>query len=227
MVCGSENPLMVKAELFVEAAVTVTAAPVAVKVPVAVPLEPTVTLPRGKVLGDTLSWPAGDTPVPETGMVRVGFVAVEVMIRFPLAAPAAVGTNETLKVALCPPFKVSGVVIPLTLKPVPVIATCVTEIVVVPVFVIVSGWVPVLPTFTLPKLRLVGLLASEPGVTPVPETGMTNFGLVAVEVTVTPPLAAPAVVGTKDTVKVALCPPSSVNGVAIPLTLKPVPEIAT
>lgn len=55
IVCGSENPLIVKAELFVLAAVTVTLAPLAVSVPVAVPLEPTVTLPRGSVVGDTFS----------------------------------------------------------------------------------------------------------------------------------------------------------------------------
>jgi hypothetical protein len=91
----------------------------------------------------------------------------------------------------------------------------------------VSESVPVLPTFTFPKLRLVGLEANAPGVTAVAETGMVNVGLVAVEVIVTLPLTAPAVVGTNETVNVALCPPLSVNGVAIPLTPRPVPVIPT
>lgn len=160
-------------------------------------------------------------------MVSVGFVAVEVMVRFPLTAPPADGANETLRVALCPPFNVRGVVIPLTLKPVPVIATLLTETLVLPVFVIFSESIPVLPTFTLPKLRLVGLAANAPGVTPVPDTGIVNVGFVAVEVMVRLPLTAPDAVGTNATVKVALCPLLSVNGVAIPLTLKPLPVIPT
>ena len=146
-------------------------------------------------------------------------------VRFPLAAPAAAGANETVKVALCPPFRVSGVVIPLTLNPVPVIPTCDTDTLEAPVFVIVSKSVPVLPTFTLPKLRLVGLAANAPGVTPVPETGIVNVEFVAVEVRVRLPLMAPDAVGINETVKVALCPPLSVKGGAIPLTVKPAPVI--
>jgi len=228
IVCGSENPPIVKAELFVLAAVTVTLAPLAVSVPVAVPLEPTVTLPRGRVLGDTLSWPTVDeTPVPETGIVRVGLVAVELIVKFPFTAPAAVGANETVMVALCPPFRAKGVVIPLTLNPVPVIPTCETDTLEAPVFVIVSDSDPLPPTFTLPKLRFVGLTANAPGVTPVPDTGMVNVGFVAVEEIVRLPVTAPDAVGTNATVNVALCPPFNVNGVAMPLILKPVPVTPT
>lgn len=160
-------------------------------------------------------------------MVRVGFVAVEVTVKFPLTAPTAVGANETVSFALCPPFRVSGVVIPLTLNPVPVIPTCDTDTLELPVFVIVSESVPILPTLTLPKLRLVGLAANAPGVTPVPDTGIVNVEFVAVEVTVRLPLTAPAAVGINATVKVALCPPLSVNGVAIPLTVRPAAVIPT
>jgi hypothetical protein len=95
--------------LFVLAAVTVTLAPLAVSVPVAVLLDPTTTLPSGRVLGDTLSCPTVlATPVPDTGMVSVGLVAVEVTLRLPLIAPAAVGANLTVSVALCPPLSVKG-----------------------------------------------------------------------------------------------------------------------
>jgi hypothetical protein len=55
IVWGSENPPMVKTELFVLAPVTVTLAPVAVTIPFAVPLDPTVTLPNASVPGDTLN----------------------------------------------------------------------------------------------------------------------------------------------------------------------------
>jgi hypothetical protein len=56
-------------------------------------------------------------------MVKGEFVAVDVTMRLPFTAPAAVGTNATVNVALCPPLSVSGVEIPLTLKPVPVTPT--------------------------------------------------------------------------------------------------------
>ncbi len=119
IVWGSEKPPIVKTELFVLAPVTVTVAPLAVKLPVAVPLDPTITLPSGRVLGDTVSCPTATvTPLPDTGTVRVGLLAVEVIVRLPLAAPAAAGENETVNVALCPALIVNGVVMPLTLNPV-------------------------------------------------------------------------------------------------------------
>ena len=76
-------------------------------------------------------------------MFSVGFVAVEVMVRFPLTAPATLGTKETLNCGeLCPAFNVSGVVIPLTLKPAPVIATLLTDTLELPVFLMISESVP-------------------------------------------------------------------------------------
>jgi hypothetical protein len=218
---------MVKTELLMLAAVTITLAPLAVRVPVAVALEPTVTVPRASVAGETVRCPAGETPVPETGIANVGFVAVEVTVTFPLTDPADVGANETVKFALLPALRVSGVVMPLTVHPAPVIATFETVMLVPPVLVIVSESDPLLPTLTLPKLRLVGLAASAPGVTPVTDTRMVKVEFVAVEVIVRSPVTAPAEAGTNDTEKVALCPPLSVNGVAIPLTLRPAPVIAT
>ena len=91
----------------------------------------------------------------------------------------------------------------------------------------VSDRDPVLPSFTFPKLRLVGFALRAPGATPVPDTGMVSVGLVAVEVTVRLPLIAPGAVGANLTVNVALCPPVSVTGAAIPLMLNPVPVIPT
>jgi hypothetical protein len=56
-------------------------------------------------------------------MVRVGFEALEVTDRLPLALPADCGVNVTEKVALWPAVSVVGVVIPLRLNPVPLIPT--------------------------------------------------------------------------------------------------------
>ena len=85
-------------------------------------LFPTVTLPKLRIVGLATRAPAV-TPVPDRGMVRVGFEALDVMVRVPLALPADDGPNETLKVVLCPAVNVTGVVIPLKLNPDPLIAT--------------------------------------------------------------------------------------------------------
>jgi hypothetical protein len=96
-----------------------------------------------------------------------------------------------------------------------------------PVLVTVSDRDCLLPTVTLPKLRLVGFDPNAPGATPVPDNGMVSVGLEAVEVMVTLPLTLPADAGVSVTVKVALCPAVSVTGVVIPLKLNPVPLIPT
>src|ERR1700758_1754186 len=83
------------------------------------------------------------------------------------------------------------------------------------------------PIFTLPKARLVGFELRAPGIIPVPDTGMVSVGLVAVEVTVTAPLALPADAGANLTVKVALCPEVRVMGVEMPLRVNPLPLTPT
>ena len=92
-----------------------------------------------------------------------------------------------------------------------------------PVFVTVSERVCLLPTNTDPKLRLVGLDVSAPAATPVPENEIFNVGFDAVEVMVIVPLAAPAVVGANETLKVALWPEVKVTGAVIPVRLNPEP----
>ena len=85
-------------------------------------LFPTVTLPKLRLVGFDPKAP-GVTPVPVSGMVRVGSEALEVTVTVPVALPAAVGVNVTLKVALWPEVSVTGAVMPLRLNPVPLIAT--------------------------------------------------------------------------------------------------------
>ena len=227
IVTGNDNPPTLNTELLELAAVTVTLAPLAVKLPDAVPLVPTTTLPRARVVGLTLSCPTAVTPVPDNGIVNVGFDAFEVIVTFPLTVPAEGGVNDTLKVALCPDVSVTGAAIPLRLNPLPLTPTCEIVTLVPPLLVTVSDSVCLFDTCTLPKLRLVGFAPSVPAVTPVPDNGIVNVGFDAFEVIVTFPLTVPAEGGVNDTLKVALCPDVSVTGAAIPLRLNPLPLTPT
>jgi hypothetical protein len=85
-------------------------------------LLPTVTLPKARLVGFDPSTP-GVTPVPDSGIVSVGLDAFEVMLTLPLTLAADCGANVTLKLALCPAVSVIGAVIPVKLKPVPLIPT--------------------------------------------------------------------------------------------------------
>lgn len=187
----------------------------------------TCTLPKARLVGFDPSAPEVK-PVPVNGMFSVGFDAVEVIVTLPLIAPTVVGVNKTLKVALCPAARLTGTLIPLKLKPVPLAATCEIVMLVPPVFVKVSERVLLFPTWMLPKSRLVGFDPRVPGAIPVPDIGTINDGFSPLEVIVRLPVTAPVTDGRNDTVKVALCPPERVTGAVIPLTLNPVPpEIAT
>ena len=98
---------------------------------------PTVTLPKLRLVGFDPSAP-GVAPVPDRGIVRVGLEAFEVIVTLPVTVTADVGANVTLKLVLCPAVSVTGAVMPLRLKPVPLIATDEMVTVDPPVFVIVS-----------------------------------------------------------------------------------------
>ena len=118
-------------------------------------------------------------------------------------------------------------VMPLSWNPVPLMLACDTLTAVPPVLVRVTVADCVVPVVTLPNASLVGLSDSVPGVTPVPVNGMSRDGFEAFEVTVTMPLALPALVGANLTEREAVCPADSVTGVVIPLTVNPVPLTET
>jgi hypothetical protein len=226
IVTGSDRPLRVNAELLLLAAVTRTLAPLAANVPDPVPVNPTTTLPIAIVAGEALSVPAGATPVPESGIVKVEFEAVDVRVREPLALPAAEGSNATLKVAPWPEDKLTGAVIPLKVKPVPLTATCEIVMLELPVLVTVSDSDLVWPSVSLPKDKLDGLGLNAPVVSPVPLSAIVSDEFEAFDVIVTVPLAAPLVWGAKVIVKVVLCDGLTVTGALIPLSWKPDPVIA-
>jgi hypothetical protein len=226
-VTGVVIPLKLNPEPLIPTDEIVTVVPpVFVTVSDRVCLFPTVTVPKLRLVGLAPSVP-GVTPLPDKGMVRLGFEALDVIVRLPLAPPADDGVNETLKVALCPAVNVTGVVIPLKLNPEPLIPTEEIVTVVPPLLVTVSDRDCLFPTVTLPKLRLVGFAPSVPGVTPLPDKGMVRVGFEALDVIVRLPLALPADEGVNETLKVALCPAVSVTGVVIPVKLNPEALTAT
>lgn len=79
----------------------------------------------------------------------------------------------------------------------------------------------------MPKLRLLGLGPSAPGVTPVPVNGIVRVGLEAFEVMVIVLAALPVEAGVNVTLNVALCPAVSVTGAVIPVKENPEPLIPT
>ena len=223
-VIGAEIPLTLNPLPLAVAAEIVTAVPpLFVTVSGKLWLLPTVTVPKLRLVALAVKEPT-DAPVPESGIVEVGFEAFEATVRLPLAAPEAVGAKVTLKLALWPAFKLNGRLIPLTLNPLPLAATAEIVTLVSPVLVSVSDKVVALPIVTLPKFRLPVLIPSAPGKVPVPESPTANE---AFEAIVTLPLTAPATVGLNDTLKLALWPALKVRGAVMPLTLNPVPLAVT
>jgi hypothetical protein len=161
-------------------------------------------LPTAIGAGVALSCPATVEPTPARAIAKVGFDPLDVTVTLPLALAAAAGVKVTVKLALCPALSVTGVEIPLSVKPVPLIATCEIVTVEPPVFVTVSDSPRLLPTVTVPKFRLVGLAPSAPTAAPVPDNATDSEGLGAFDVIVTLPLALPDAFGANVTVNVVL-----------------------
>jgi len=67
-----------------------------------------------------------------------------------------------------------------------------------------AAWFWLLPTCTLPKLRLAGAAVRLPGFTPVPVTAIVRFEFAALEARAMLPVTAPADIGAKLTRKAAL-----------------------
>ena len=90
-------------------------------------------------------------------MLELGFEAFEMMLTLPLAAPLVVGEKSTVNNVLWPAVNVKGKDKPLRLNPLPLAVAA--EIVKLdpPVLVSVSDKLVLLPTWTLPNARLVGL----------------------------------------------------------------------
>ena len=99
MVTGKEIPERTNSLLLLLAELTVTAAPLAMRLAPRAELEPTVTLPKASVVGETAKVPAA-VPVPERGIASGELDAVETTEIDPLAAPAVAGEKVAVKVTL-------------------------------------------------------------------------------------------------------------------------------
>jgi hypothetical protein len=182
---------------------TVTDPLLAVSVPVWLCELPTTTLPKLTLEGVSANWP-GDVPVPESGTETVPVDAFELIERVPPRVPVAFGANITVKVALWPPPKVKGGLIPLMLKPVPLTAVCDMVTAELPILKMVSDIFLLLPAMTFPKLKLDGFADSCPDVVPVPESGTKSARLGALLRMETFPLTLPLDCGPNLTVKLTL-----------------------
>ena len=147
---GREIPESTNSLLLVLADETVTDDPVAPSVPFSEPLEPTTTLPKLRLAGETDNWPCA-VPVPESAMLRVELSAVDTTASVPVVDPVAVGEKVTVNVTLCFGESAIGKLSPLTEKPVPLALASEMVTVAPPVLVSVSERLELLFFCTLPK----------------------------------------------------------------------------
>ncbi len=82
---------------------------------------PVCTVPNTRLAGLGVRVPAV-TPVPDSGILRLGFDPLEVTLIEPVAAPLVVGAKRTLNEALWPAGRVRGRERPLRVNPDPVAA---------------------------------------------------------------------------------------------------------
>ena len=155
-VTGRARPLKLNPAPLAEIAEIVRLVPpVLVRVSDRFVLLPTCTLPNARLAGLATRSPAV-TPVPESGILRLGFSPLEVIFRLPLAEPLAVGENSTVKDVLCPAASIKPGARPLRLNPVPLAAAAEIVRLAPPEFVRVPVSDLEAPIWTLPKVKLVG-----------------------------------------------------------------------
>jgi hypothetical protein len=171
---------------------------------------------------------AACTPVPDSEMVAGDPVALLATVTLPLSLPAAVGLKTTLKVKVWFGARVTGVLDPVILKPVPLWLICEICTLPLPVLVIVTGSVEELPVLTFPKARLV-VLYDKVSVcaTPVPLSGTVAGEFGALLTIDKLPVAAPAEAGRNCTLKLLDCPAAREIGRLSELVLKPLPATLT
>lgn len=97
-------------------------------------------------------WLAVAAPVPESATTSGEFVALLTTVTLPGKLPVEVGANVRLKEVDCPAARLTGSVIPLVLKLVPVALICEMETLEFPLFEIVTLCVALVPVVRLPKL---------------------------------------------------------------------------
>jgi hypothetical protein len=125
----------------------------------AVLVVPTAWLPKARLVVDRLA-EGCPTPVPANEMLRGSELELLRSNILPVTLPLTTGAKLTLNVVCWLGVRVTGNTSSSMLKPAPRTAACVILTLRVPVLVTVSARVLVVPTATLPKLRLERLKLS-------------------------------------------------------------------
>lgn len=199
--------------------------PVFAKVTFCVPLMPVVMLPKLSEAGDAVSWATADTPVPAKETTSGELSVLFTSVRLPERLLAEAGVKLMVKAEEPPGGTENGNASPEKLKPVPISDACVTLRFAVPGFLMVTAWVLVKPTVTLPKLTLAGI-TEICGCTPLPPSEIVAGELVALLTKLRLPVALPTVAGAKLTVSEKLWPAARVTAPLKPLTVNPAPVMA-
>ncbi len=140
----------------------------------------------------------------------------------PEVAPLACGVKVTVKELDLPAGIVTGSEIPESTNS-PLFRLAEETVTDAPLAVRLPLSAELVPSTTLPKLRLVGDTANVPAALPVPESAILSGEFDAFDTTDRLPLAAPALVGAKVAVNVTLWLALSVRGKLNPLTEKTAP----
>ena len=183
---------------------------------------PTCTLPKLRVEGDEPSDSVAAVPLPVSEMVICAGDPLVDSTMEPVDDVAEVGVNTALKFSDAPAAMVLEVLIPETLKPVPLAVTWEKVRVVLPVFFSVITSELLLPTATLPKATLAGLAAPRAS-SPVPLRAIVAGDPGALLVMEIVPDAVPSALGAKLTENVAFAPALMVVGASV--MVYPGPEI--
>ncbi len=188
------------------------------------PLLPTVTSPKLMLVGFKLSRPWVPVPLRESEVGEFG--ALLVKERLPVAAPAVAGLKVTSAVVVPPEGRLSGRVIPLTLKPLPVTLALEMVMGALSELLRVTLRVALWPTETSPKSMPAGLRLSCPSASttiPVPVSERLVGELSALLGKETLPVTVPATEGANPAKKEAELPFVRVKGKVRPERLKPEP----
>lgn len=159
IVTGTVKPLMLKPVPEALAAEIVTlAVPEFVSVIDCDVLPPTRTLPKFTLEGFAVSVPCDPVPLRAIEAGEPGALLVIEML--PVALPAVVGANWAVNDVFAPALMVVGMGRPLIVKPVPEALAAEIVSAALPVLVSVTVCGELLPTFTLPKATLAGLIVN-------------------------------------------------------------------
>ena len=166
-------------------------------------------------------------PVPDSETACGELVALLEIVTLPLTAPLVVGSKITLRAAVWLGVSVNPELTPEPLKPVPFQLTPEIVMLELPVFVSETFWDVLVPTATLPNVRLDGETLSEyVAVPPLPASETDSGELGALLTSEIEPETVDVELGLKATLKEADCPAGIVSGAVSPVVLKPVPVTA-